>query len=168
MKGLHDRSHRLPFDHPLHGVVAEPMTRKNGESAPSTAGFEPPIDVWEVPDAFRVRVELPGVAPDDVTIDLEDGDLTIRGEKHRDPAMSEAGAWSESRSGPFRRVIRLDRCVDPAAATADLVDGVLHAVVPKVESARPRRIAIGSAARDGAQTPRPPERADAPHADGTR
>ena len=90
-----------------------------------------------------MTVELPGVETDDLQITLEDGLLTIQGERHFAHDSSEQQFHRvERRYGAFRRSITLPAHVmgDGIEATAD--DGVLQIMVPKMEEATPKRIQV--------------------------
>jgi len=109
----------------------------------STPAWAPALDISERKDAYLVTVELPGVEFDDLQITLEDGLLTIQGERHFAHDSSEQQFHRiERRYGAFRRSITLPAHVmaDGIEATAD--NGVLQIVVPKVEEAKPKRIQV--------------------------
>jgi len=128
-------------------------------SGAATAGaWSPALDVEETEDAFTLHVELPGVAPDDVTVSLEENVLTIEGERsfhddreavgqppHGGPRREDGFRRIERRFGRFHRSVRLPDRVDADAVKASAKDGLLTIVVPKAEEAKPRRIAIQSA-----------------------
>src|SRR6266508_2301298 len=114
-----------------------------GVAASSTTAWAPALDISERKDAYLVTVELPGVELDDLQITLEDGLLTIQGERHFAHDSSEQQFHRvERRYGAFRRSITLPAHVmaDGIEATAD--NGVLQIVVPKVEEAKPKRIQV--------------------------
>ncbi|TMQ59908.1 MAG: Hsp20/alpha crystallin family protein [Candidatus Eisenbacteria bacterium] len=79
--------------------------------------WQPPIDIEETPESYRVHVELPGMRLEDIKITLEDNRLTIRGEKSR-------------------------TAVNPEKIEATYRDGVLEVTVPKAEEAKAREIPI--------------------------
>lgn len=117
-------------------------------------GFEPPVDVVEHEDAFELRVELPGVKPDEVDISLDGNTLTVHGQRQfSDEKRKKDGYYRiERRYGEFRRTFTLPETVDGAAVAADLNHGVLTLRLPKRELARPRKIQItGSSLTDKAK-----------------
>lgn len=82
---------------------------------------------------------------DDVSIDVQDGRLTVRGERKRPHAEEGTTYVSVQRPfGAFEHRIGLPKGVDPTAITASMKDGVLSLIVPKPERLEPQRIAIGS------------------------
>jgi HSP20 family protein len=108
-------------------------------------GFAPPVDVSESTDEYLVTAELPGTKPEDVTVELNDGVLTIRGEKRieRDQ-QKEHARYVERVFGSFVRSFTLPQNADSEKVQASFKDGVLTLRVPKREEAKPRTIAIQS------------------------
>ena len=105
--------------------------------------WAPALDISERKDAYLVTVELPGVKLDDLTITLEDGLLTIQGERQFAEDSSEQQFHRvERRYGAFRRAITLPAHVMADAVEASFEDGVLQVLVPKAEEAKPRRIEV--------------------------
>jgi HSP20 family protein len=92
---------------------------------------------------FVVVAELPGVKKEDVKVTLQDGVLTVSGER-KQKAVPEESRWhrTEIESGEFHRSIELPTAVDAPAVSAELKDGILRIVVPKAEEARPREITV--------------------------
>jgi HSP20 family protein len=115
-----------------------------GTRAPATAGaFAPALDVEETEDGFTLFVELPGVAPENVDLTLEENVLTISGERaFYDERTAESFRRVERSFGRFHRAIRLPDRVNGAGVEADYHDGLLTIRVPKAEEAKPRRIEV--------------------------
>ena len=109
----------------------------------STPAWTPALDIAERTDAYLVTVELPGVKLDDLEITLEDGLLTIQGERHfANDSSEEQFHRVERSSGAFRRSITLPAHVQADAVQATAEDGVLQILVPKAEQAKPKRIQV--------------------------
>lgn len=116
-------------------------------SMPSeTSGWIPAVDVQEVADGIVLTAELPGMAKDDVDIELENNVLTLRGEKKEE--REEGGdadrryhLWERS-YGAFQRSFTLPRTVDAENIQAEFHNGVLIVTMPKTAEARGRRIEI--------------------------
>jgi HSP20 family protein len=109
----------------------------------STPAWAPALDITERKDAYLVTVELPGVKLDDLEITLEDGLLTIQGERHVAHDSSEEQVHRVERSsGAFRRSITLPAHVMADEVEASMEDGVLRILVPKAEEAKPKRIQV--------------------------
>ena len=114
-----------------------------GATGASTRAWAPALDIAEGKDAYLVTVELPGVKLDDLEITLEDGLLTIQGERHVANVSSEEKFHRVERSsGAFRRSITLPAHVEADAVEASMQDGVLRILVPKAEEAKAKRIQV--------------------------
>ena len=105
--------------------------------------WAPLADVEETDDAYSVEIELPGVARDDVDIQLSDRELTVSGEV-KEKERSGVLRRRTRRVGHFHYAVSLPGDVDPDNVTAHLDGGVLTVRVPKAQQAKPRRIAISS------------------------
>jgi HSP20 family protein len=104
----------------------------------------PAMDLLETADAFVLKADLPGMAEEDVNIELEDSTLTISGERKVEHEQSGEGfVRVERASGAFQRSLTLPKGVDPEAVTARFDRGVLEVRVPKPEQRKPRKIEIG-------------------------
>ena len=113
--------------------------------AANGGAWYPASDVRETENEYIVRTELPGVARDDVKINLKNNTLTLRGEK-KQAAEETKGNWHhvERTYGQFERTFTLPMDVAADKIRARYQDGVLEIVVPKAEAAKPRDIAIDS------------------------
>jgi HSP20 family protein len=117
--------------------------RAAGERA--TRAWAPALDIAERTDAYVVTVEVPGIEPEQLEITLEDGVLTISGERRFEAETKEQQYHRVERSyGAFRRSITLPARVKADAIDASFEDGLLQVVVPKAEEAKPRRIEVRS------------------------
>jgi HSP20 family protein len=118
-------------------------------AAPTMSRWIPAMDFAETDDAYVLRADLPGLTPDDVSIELEHRVLTISGERRAED-MKEGTGWRrvERSFGKFQRSITLPEGVDADAVTASFDNGVLSVTIPKPEERRPRKVAI---AVEGAQ-----------------
>lgn len=104
-------------------------------------GWMPAVDVCETAEAFLLTAELPGIARDQIHIDVQDGRLTLQG--RRDARVRcEQYHQVERGHGEFSRTFVLPPTVDATAITADLRDGVLTITVPKSAEHAPRRVSV--------------------------
>ena len=111
--------------------------------------WAPPVDVEESADEIVLTAELPGVGRDAIDIELEDGVLTIQGEKKEERnGEGTQGLLYERRWGSFTRRFTLPRAVNAAGITASHENGVLMIRVPKAEEAKGRKIEITDGARE--------------------
>lgn len=105
----------------------------------------PAVDVRETNDEVHVTAELPGMKSEDVTVTLENGVLSISGEKKQEfqEGKEEADYYLfERRYGRFERSFTLPRTVNADHIKARFEDGVLTIRLPKAENAKPRRVQI--------------------------
>ena len=118
----------------------EPAARPAGQA------WAPPLDIAEHEDAYVVTVELPGVKPEELDVSLENGMLTIQGER-RFEGESSGRTWHrvERRYGAFRRSVSLPAQVQADKIEAAFDSGLLRITVPKAEEARPRKIQVRKA-----------------------
>jgi HSP20 family protein len=115
------------------------------ESDDSCRAFAPSTNVAETEKGYEVSIDLPGMKPEDVNIELKDNQLWISGERKQETVEKEKAFHRiERRFGQFRRVIPLATDVDAEKIEARYKDGVLAIEVPKAEEARPRRIEVKS------------------------
>ncbi|GBC99880.1 Spore protein SP21 [bacterium HR17] len=106
----------------------------------------PPMEVAETADAYIVRLEVPGVRPEDIEVTLQDGVLTVRGKRERhDEQKGETYHLVERAYGEFVRSLELPGTVKEDAIEATYKDGILELRLPKSEESKPRRIAVKAA-----------------------
>lgn len=106
----------------------------------------PRLDMSETDTAVEVQTDLPGIKPEEVTVELQDNCLVITAE-HREEAEQKPENGRkfhriERRQGRFSRSVWLPCPVDEAGIEAKLSDGVLTVTMPKSKQAQRRRIAI--------------------------
>ena len=108
----------------------------------------PKIDVKETKDAVMVKAELPGVAEEDITVEVSDGIMTISGEKKGEKEEEREGYYyKESFSGSFSRSISLPAEVKAEKTEAEMDNGVLMIIVPKAEVKKPTKIVVKKKAK---------------------
>ncbi len=103
------------------------------------------LDLVETDQAYEVHMDLPGVKPDQVDIQVNNNMLTIRGqreEQHEEGGKGKQYHRVERRFGSFSRSVLLPNSVNDFEAVAEFDDGVLRITLPKSEQARPRKINI--------------------------
>jgi HSP20 family protein len=106
----------------------------------ATPGWVPPVDLSELIDRYILTVELAGLSRDDVQLQGDEQTLTLRGQRPSLACCPERFQQLERGQGQFSRSFRFAAPVRPDEVTADLADGVLTVIVPKV---RPHRMDIG-------------------------
>jgi HSP20 family protein len=116
---------------------------QQGSGRATATDWAPALDISERKDAYLVTVELPGVEVDDLQVTLEDGLLTIQGERYFAHDSSEQQFHRvERRYGAFRRSITLPAHVMEEGIQALADNGVLQILVPKMEEAKPKGIKV--------------------------
>jgi HSP20 family protein len=110
----------------------------------------PAMDLVEAEDHFVLKADLPGLAEDDVAIEIQDGTLTLSGERQAEHEQKERGWFRVERQfGRFSRSLSLPEGIDPDAVTAGFHNGVLSVRIPKPEERKPRRVQIKAGAANG-------------------
>ena len=107
------------------------------------AVFSPRVNVAETDEHYEVTVDLPGLKPEDLNLELKEGHLWITGEKQEE--KEEQGKTYhrvERRYGQFRRVVPLGSAVKESDIQAHYKDGVLSVTLPKAEEVKPKKISI--------------------------
>tara|TARA_B100000029_G_scaffold409047_1_gene410499 strand:+ start:933 stop:1340 length:408 start_codon:yes stop_codon:yes gene_type:complete len=124
-----------------------PATPVGGAVEPASWSWMPAVDVYETDDhALVISAELPGVDRDAVSVTLENGVLTIAGERRADGEVEDGRVYRSERAyGAFRRSFTLPRRVDAAAVTAEHKNGTLQIRLPLREDAKPHQIDIKAA-----------------------
>lgn len=115
-----------------------------------TASAPAPVDLHEDEHSYVLEVALPGWKPEDVNITFQDGTLTLSGQHSQETEPEKNGkTWHlrERKMGSFSRSFTFPTAVDADKAKASYENGVLTLTMPKAESAKPRQIKIGPAAK---------------------
>ena len=138
------------FD-PFHNVTTlqERMNRLFGELARGTTddsslgSWAPLVDIYEKEDSLVIKAELPGIKEKDIDIHVENGVLTLKGERKRETEVNDENYHrSERYYGTFTRTFALPTTVDIPKIRAGYRDGILEVIMPKAETAKPKRIEI--------------------------
>jgi HSP20 family molecular chaperone IbpA len=122
-----------------HEVTDSPEQTKPGPV------FSPDVDIYENENRIVLLADMPGVKPDDVTIDLHENTLSISGEVQPFEGKDEEDIVIEYETGQYVRQFSLSEVIDQSRIEANLEDGVLRLTLPKVEKAAPRKITVKTA-----------------------
>lgn len=120
-----------------------------GDDGLMTAGaWVPPVDIYQNGDnEIVLKAELPDISREDIDITVDNGTLTIKGDKKLSSDVKEENLHRvERRYGPFSRSFSLPQTVDSAKVAADYKNGVLTVRLPLREEAKPRQIKVDVAA----------------------
>ena len=112
----------------------------------STQSWVPTADVWETEREIVYAFDLPGVSEEKISVELDDGALTVTAEREREQTAEDGRYYRfERRYGTFTRTIGVPQGVDEDAVTADYRNGVLEVHVAKPEQPTPKKIQVGVA-----------------------
>ena len=126
-----------------------------GGAGAATRRWVPAVDLAETDDSLLLRMDLPGLDEDDVSIEIRDGVLTVSGERRAEHEQKSEGYQRIERSfGSFSRSLNLPDGVAPDKVEAGFDKGVLEIRVPKPEERKPHRVQIGTASVNGKATER--------------
>ncbi len=114
---------------------ASPMTVRRG-------GVFPPVNLYEVADAYVLTAELPGLTADDISVSLERNAVTLGGERKVERPADASLHRAERQGGSFRRTIELPVEIDPEKTEATYQNGLLVLRLPKAAEHAPRRVNV--------------------------
>ena len=117
--------------------------RKN--AAQELPAFVPASDIVEQEDGFHILMDMPGVPRENLSIDLQEGEVNIEGVSDYAPPSGARAHHAEFGAGRFTRSFALSDAVDRGRIRAVLKDGVLNLFLPKAEAVKPRKITIETA-----------------------
>jgi HSP20 family protein len=128
----------------LNRMLAEPSALSREGEPYGT--WVPPVDIFEKDEVLFLRAELPGMRKEDIDLRIENGVLTLSGERRRDETLAQAtGHRLERLHGTFTRSFTLPTTVDAGKIAASYRDGVLEIQLPKSEASKPKRVEIRTA-----------------------
>jgi len=112
---------------------------------PSGRGVYPPLNVFTNREGYVLRLEVPGVTPESVTLETQGRTLTITGKREVQPPAGGSFHRRERGAGEFSRSLQLPADLDLSKADASLKNGMLSIFIPKKEEAKPRQISVKAA-----------------------
>ena len=116
-----------------------------GEQDLTTGNFVPPVDIYEDEHSVTLKVEVPGLDPKDVDVQVENHTLTIKGERKFEKEEKEENFHRiERRYGSFIRSFALPTTVDTDSVKADYENGVLKVQLAKRAEAKPKQIKVNA------------------------
>ena len=135
---------RDELEHRLSTLLGHRASTGNGgKEALTVAEWSPLVDIVEDENEYRIKAELPAMKKEDVRLTVDNGVLTISGErKYEQEEKRDKHHRIERAYGSFVRSFSLPEDADGSKVTADYKDGVLHMHLPKSEKAKPKSIEI--------------------------
>lgn len=126
-----------------HHMGNWPTSKDNNNNELTVPDWSPKVDIKENKEAYTIKAELPGVDKKDINITLEDGVLTLRGEKHFEKEFDDEKTHRvECHYGSFVRSFSLPESVEDDCVKASFKDGMLNLVIPKATKAKQKSINI--------------------------
>ena len=115
-----------------------------GDEAAATTTWSPAVDIFETEADIMVKAELPGIERKDITLNLDNNILTLKGERKFEKETRQENYHRIERSyGGFSRAFSIPAMVDEENIRADYKDGILTIALPKKEQVKPKQIKIG-------------------------
>jgi|TARA_B100001250_G_C19816270_1_gene798602 HSP20 family protein len=111
--------------------------------ATQAGSWSPSVDIVESTDNYTLTADLPGLTKDDIHLTIEEGVLTLSGERKSERSESkEFGHRYERASGKFSRSFQLESGIDNNQIKTEFKNGLLKVVLPKVEASKPFEVSI--------------------------
>lgn len=109
----------------------------------NSRAWRPAVDIYESDNGIIVAVELPGVSKQNVSVEVKDDVLTLKGERRANPAVKEDSYYLRERLfGPFKRIFTLHQNIQPELIKATFKEGILEIELPKPAQEHPRQITV--------------------------
>lgn len=119
---------------------------RRNDNDQSVADWTPAVDIVEEKDRFVLRADVPGVRPEDIDVSMDNGVLSLSGERHPIAVGEESGVQRiERATGRFLRRFTLPDTANADAISAKCANGILEVVIPKAAEVQARRITVEAA-----------------------
>jgi HSP20 family protein len=123
--------------------VFDDLRDRTGAEEVAPGAWVPPIDIHETPESLVLKAELPGLKREDISIELQDGTLILKGEKRFARDVNEENYRRIERTyGAFQRSFTLPGIIKQDGVKAKFNDGILEITLPKAEEAKPRQVKV--------------------------
>lgn len=127
----------------LDQLQQDAIRRHSGKNTHTTTRrWHPAVDISESDNGFHITMDLPGTKPEDVTIEVEDNQLKINGERKQAETANAKTHHSERVVGSFSRQFRLPKDADATQVSASFEAGILEIEIKKQEESKPRKVSI--------------------------
>ncbi len=126
----------------INTLFEGPFWPNTGRQAQLFNGWTPALDLYQTNDDVVAVIEIPGMRKEDIEISLQDGVLTIAGERKGETVDGDNNARTERFVGKFRRSVSLPTRVDVNKVNANYKDGILTVTLPKAEEVKPKQIQV--------------------------
>ena len=116
---------------------------KDADEEMSLCAWKPAVDIYETENCIFLIAELAGVNKEDISVEIKDNVLTLKGERHADPEISQDRYYRRERCfGTFQRSFTLQASVRPERIKAAFKDGVLKVEIPKPDEEKPKQVSV--------------------------
>ena len=135
------------FHNDVNRLLGSRLLSRDNDSSILASSWAPAVDVREETDSYVVIADVPGIDPKDIEITMENGVLTIQGEREYEKMDEDKDSGYrrvERAYGKFYRRLALPDVTDAEKISAEGKNGVLEITIPKSEQAKPRRIEVKS------------------------
>jgi HSP20 family protein len=127
----------------INRIFDESAKNVNFEDEVSKCDWRPLVDIFDSENAIVINVELPGVTKENITLDVKENILTLKGVRKTDEEVRNEHYYRQERCfGSFERSFTLPSDIDPAKISANFKDGILRIEIPKIEVKKPKQIKI--------------------------
>lgn len=138
-----DLENHLNYMNRLNRAESWPTSNNKDTGELTVPDWAPRVDIKETAESYVIKAELPGVNKNDVSVTLEQGVLTLRGEKKFEKEYDDEKTHRvECSYGSFVRSFSLPESVDENKVTAKYKDGLLNLIIPKAQQAKQKSIEI--------------------------
>ena len=118
-------------------------SRDTDDAASHPYDWSPPVDIYETSGGIVLKIELPGINKEDVSVEIKDNVLTLKGERLLDPKIKDEHYYRKERSfGKFHRSFSLQDPIKSDLIKASFKDGVLTVEVPRSGKEKPKKISV--------------------------
>ena len=109
----------------------------------SMSAWKPLVDIYETDESIILKAELPGIKKDDVSVEVKDNVLTLKGVRTEEKEIKEKNYYRKERAfGTFSRAFNLQHRIQPDKIKARFKDGILKIEIPKPEEEKPKQITV--------------------------
>jgi len=129
----------------INRLFEQDLLGEDREQPMSSNCWMPATDIYETKDDYMFKVELPGIAKEDIKIEVNGENLSIKGERKVEDVKPESYHRNERVCGTFMRNFQLPKNADGQKMSAAMKDGILELRIPKLEESKPKSIPINIA-----------------------
>lgn len=128
----------------MNKLFEDTLARFHGTEEPSIpTQWYPAVDIYETPESIVLQAELPGMNQEDISVEVRENALILKGERSRDKEIREENYHRIERAyGPFQRAFTLPGIVQQDQVKAKYKDGILEIILPRKEEIKPKQIKV--------------------------